>query len=213
MTNIYLVRHGQTDTNSKGILAGWYPSRPTELGLRQGEAAAEYLKNVPFDAVYSSDIERAMVLAGQAAALHGLPVIPDPDLRELWVGEWEGRPVEELKAEYPEAFGVWMTDPGFVQCPGGESTTDVTRRVTSAVHRIAKAHPGGTVLCVTHGFALRALYAAAEGIPFERFGEIPYVANAAVTRIGVDEDGAITVYAYGESEHLEGILTQIKWIR
>jgi broad specificity phosphatase PhoE len=146
MTNVLLVRHGETDWNREHRWQGWADVPLNELGRRQAVELAARLRGVPLEAVYSSDLRRAYETAELVAAEHGLPVVADSGLREIDVGSWSGL----TKPEIDERFGgEWPAD--------AETDDEHTARVRAAVSRILREHPTGTVLLVTHGGTMRAL--------------------------------------------------------
>jgi broad specificity phosphatase PhoE len=146
MTTIFLARHGETEWNRTGRYQGWADPPLNETGLAQARALAEELASTPFDAVYSSDLRRARETAEIVAAPHGVPVVVEPGLREVNVGEWSGLTRAEVEARFPGG-----------ERPGGETREQHTARVLAAAERLARAHPGQRVLLVSHGGTMRAL--------------------------------------------------------
>jgi broad specificity phosphatase PhoE len=155
VTTILLARHGETDWNREGRWQGWADPPLNETGRGQARALAAQLRSVPFDAVYSSDLRRAHETAVIVAEPHGVPVVADPGLREVDVGSWSGL----TRAEIDERF------PGRER-PDGETRAEHLARVLQTVERIARAHPGGRILIVSHGGTMRALRAHASDEPF-----------------------------------------------
>ena len=147
MTELLLVRHGETDWNAEGRLQG-HTDRPlSDVGRRQAERLADELAGERLDAVYASDLARARETAEVVAGRLGLPVVLDPDLREKHWGTWEGlTPTERATVEHV-----------------GESSAEHRERTLRALRRIAERHPGGRVLVITHGGSLRRVQAAALG--------------------------------------------------
>ena len=96
MTRIYLIRHGESIGNAKRMYLGHTNLGLSELGHRQAEITAEFLKNVDFSVIYSSDLQRALETAAPHAKIRGMELILRRDLREINVGEWEGAYVDEL---------------------------------------------------------------------------------------------------------------------
>lgn len=198
-TQILLIRHGESETNIKGIFAGHTDAELSETGLKQARITAEYLKDRDISAVYSSDLIRAFRTAGETARLHGLEVIKDKRLREIYGGKWEGSTPEERTSLYPEAVQEWMRNIEY-HIPGGESPKEVQTRMLECVIEIAKKHIGQTVCVTSHAAAIRALCAAV----FERDGigyaDIKSVTNASVTTL-VYENGELYVKEYGYDRH------------
>ena len=148
MTTLLLVRHGETDWNSEGRLQG-HTDRPLSyFGRRQAQQLAEELDGEELEAIYSSDLARARETAEIVGRKLGLPTVLDPDLREKDWGTWEGLTAAERdRVEFV-----------------GESTEAHQERILRALRRIAKRHPGGRVLVVTHGGSMRRVQTAALGM-------------------------------------------------
>jgi probable phosphoglycerate mutase len=145
MATLLLARHGETQWNLEGRWQGWADPPLNDTGRAQARALAEQLREIPFDAVYSSDLQRAHETAVIVAAPHRVPVVADPELREIDVGSWSGL----TKAEIDERFGGERSD--------GETREQHQARVLEAVERIARRHAGQRILIVTHGGTMRAI--------------------------------------------------------
>jgi broad specificity phosphatase PhoE len=166
MTQLWLVRHGQTDWNREGRWQGQAAHAPplNEIGRAQAEAMAEKLESAELEVIYSSDLPRARETAEIIARRFGLPVIVDPRLREIDLGVWEGMRGDDIAGEYPEDLAERERNPAHSRAPEGESATEVAERVWAAADDIARAHPEGAVLIVSHGLALAALICRARGL-------------------------------------------------
>ena len=147
MTQLLLVRHGETDWNAAGRLQG-HTDRPlSDYGREQARRLAAEIEGEDFDAIYSSDLARARETAEIVAERLRLPVVLDPDLREKDWGNWEG-------LTSTERFGLELV---------GESTEQHQKRMLGALGRIAARHPHGRVLVVTHGGSMRRVQTEALG--------------------------------------------------
>ena len=112
MTTIYLIRHAEAEGNLYRRVHGWYNSLITENGYRQIAALEERFRDVPVDAVYSSDLFRTMTTARAVYAPKGLELRTDPGLRELNLGEWEDRTFGEVRHSDPQKMDLFnRTDP------------------------------------------------------------------------------------------------------
>jgi broad specificity phosphatase PhoE len=193
VTTILLVRHGETDWNSEGRWQG-HADRPlNEAGRAQALALADSLASRRVDAVYSSDLLRAHSTARIVADRVGLPVELDAGLREVDVGEWSGRSHDDLERSDPEGFRRWRE--GGKGWRGGESYEQMGERVVATVLEIARRHPGGTVLIVTHGGSIRACRATAAGLEYaaSRVSAIGSTGNCEVVELAVANGRLATV--------------------
>lgn len=180
-TVILLVRHGQTPTTGK-LLPGRAPGlHLAEAGQQQAQRAAERIAALAkVDAIYASPLERARETAAPIAAARGLKVRIDRGLLECDFGDWTGA---ELKAlmQLPE-WATVQRAPSTFTFPGGESFTAMQHRIVGALDRIRAAHPGGTVVCVSHADPIKAAVAHALGTHLDLFQRI-VVSPCSVTAI------------------------------
>lgn len=157
--NLILLRHGITDHNTGLRLTGWGDPDLNPEGQAQAKAATSKLAQAhKIEAIYVSPLRRAQQTAQYLADVTGLPLIFDPDLKELNFGEMEGRTIPEMKELHPELFTAWRSaaDPDF-GWPGGETRLDFHTRVDQAIWRVIQdsvAHGYETVAIVGHGGAL-----------------------------------------------------------
>ena len=176
MTRLWLVRHGQTDWNVAGRWQGQASSAPglNETGRAQARAARDQLLDVPFSAIYSSDLLRARQTAALIAEPRGLAVTLEPRLREIHLGDWEGLLSAEILARYPHELEERQRDPLHARAPGGETVAGLALRVLAAAQEIAAHQPDAQVLIVAHGVALAVILCQAAGVPLaEVYQHIP----------------------------------------
>ncbi|MFN8224680.1 MAG: histidine phosphatase family protein [Gaiellales bacterium] len=177
-TTIHLVRHGETDWNRGQRIQGHTDVPLNDAGRRQAIDLGRTLAHLALDAVYSSDLSRASETAERIAEHHNLPVVRRPALREKHFGSWEGLTDAEVHTRFPDArAGQWGD---------GETTADLARRVVAMLAEIARAHPGETVLVVTHGGVIRAAHRHA-GVEPGRIG------NCAVVTVVAHDDGKLVL--------------------
>lgn len=167
MVELWLVRHGQTDWNLAVRYQGQTDIPLNQEGIAQAKAIAEHLKVRKYNALYSSDLIRARKTADIIAEKVNLPVITDRRLREISQGSLEGMKPSEVPAKYPELIAWAKTDYQNWHAPGGESVRQVAERMAAVANDIARKHPGGKVLVVSHGFALATLIVQAAKLPLE----------------------------------------------
>ncbi len=208
MTTLLLIRHGESEANRNNIFAGQIDPPLQDRGVKQAELTAKYImENYKVDKIFSSDLQRAYNTAMCLSKLSGIDVIKDEGLREIAAGEWEGMLFDELPVHYPEEFGVWINDIGKAACPGGESASELSRRVMNTIERIAKENDGKTVAVATHATPIRAAQSIIEAGTIDRMNDFAWVSNASVTII--EYDGTWKVARASVDEHLEELKTAL----
>lgn len=166
-TRVMLVRHGETVWNTEGRLQGHLDSPLTDRGVAQAEATASRLGGIRIDALYSSDLGRALGTAKRIGQATDCPIIPEPRLRERALGVFEGLDTVQIRSRYPEEWERFTSrDPDF-RVPRGESSRERVERTRSLLEEVAETHAGGTVLLVTHGGILDAVFRLVVGLPLE----------------------------------------------
>ena len=210
MTKIIIVRHGESKTNELGLLVGQGDFPLTDLGLAQAEQTAEALASEQIDAVYSSDLMRAMQTATPHATRRGLRVIPVKDLRETHCGDWESRAFADLRENEPELYvGGFCNRFMTFAFPGGETVPESGERFLRATERIARENEGKTVLIASHGGVIRVFWAMICGEPLESAGDkIPFPTNAAYSVAYFDGE-KILPHAYSCDAHITTV-TKVK---
>ncbi|WP_425060756.1 Phosphoserine phosphatase 1 [Sporomusa carbonis] len=160
MTRLILVRHGETLWNLERKYQGHSDIALTDKGLRQAKLVAERLNGEKVDAVYASDLSRALKTAECIAARHNLTVNVVPELREIKFGEWEGLNYEQITERWPGLLGKLWSTPDEIQIPGGETFHQLKERAYTAIKKIVDTHPGQTVVVVAHGGTIGTILCA-----------------------------------------------------
>ncbi len=168
MTELVLIRHGQTNWNVEGRYQGQADVPLNSQGLQQARKLAAALAKEKIDAIYSSDLIRARQTAEAIQQATGAPLFLEPRLREINQGQWEGMLFSEIKARDPERHARRKADPLNIAPPGGETVSQVRQRVLAAVRDILQRHPDQRVALVSHGLALAILIVQARRLPIER---------------------------------------------
>jgi len=155
---LFLIRHGQTDSNVEGRYQGSLETNLTEKGMEQAAAAKKYLSKVKFSGIYSSPLKRAMQSAAIIAKDSGLEIKVRKDLREINFGKWEGMRFEEINSKYRQDYQDWLADPYNNSPTGGESFGSVIERASKTVKDVVAKNPdGSSVAIITHGGVILAL--------------------------------------------------------
>ncbi len=199
-TEIILIRHGETEWNSQKRMQGHSNSDLSSVGQAQIQALGQWMKNVPFDLIYSSDSLRAKQTAEAITQFSGHELQFDQRLREKNLGVFEGLTSEEARERHPEVFRLFKTAGSKYVIDEGESTQQLQDRALEIVDEIRIKHPEEHVLLVTHGGFIRVVMKHSLGLSLEtptRF----LIRNTSVFRL-VWEDKWI-VSQMGGVSHLE----------
>ena len=146
MSRLFLIRHGDTESNSAERYWGDTDIKLSDAGLQQAERLRNRLATENIDAIYSSDLSRALATAETVASNHGLEIITCAELREMNFGELEGLTFSEISQRYPE----------------------VTIRVSQFIGRLENHAPQEAIVIVAHSGSLRSLLCHLLGIEPER---------------------------------------------
>ena len=201
MTEVYVIRHAEAEGNYYLRAMGSFDSDLTRLGRQQLKYLAKRFEGVRLNAIYASTLYRSQETARAVAAVSGLPVRIEPEIREIHVGVWEDRPWGNLTREYPEMMRRYNSDPMRWHVEGCESSRHVQERMLRAIKDLARRHDGGAVAAVSHGCAIRLLLAGIRGIPSEEMRWSLHSDNTAVTLLRIEGDDVEIVYE-GDSSHL-----------
>ena len=177
---IFLVRHGQSLGNLNRVYLGHTDYDLSEFGYEQAEITAEHLKNEHIDVIYSSDLLRAHNTAVPHARIRGLEVIDSKNLREIHLGDWEDRPIDELiEKDYDNFVVGWKENFGTFTVPGGEKVLDAGKRFYAEVEKIAKRNSGKTVLIAAHAAVIRVFWCIINKVaPCDMAAAFPFPTNA-----------------------------------
>jgi alpha-ribazole phosphatase len=188
-TQLWLIRHGETQWNVDQRVQGHLDVPLTERGVEQARLLAAWLADEHLDAIYSSDLQRARVTADVLAG-RGLAVVNDPRLREAHFGLFEGLTRPECQAIYPEAFEAWRTDSIRHRPPQGETLEALRDRGLASLAEHLPRHPGQVVAVVCHGGPIRALVCGLLDLSLEASPKFR-IENTSVTRFLFTERGAM----------------------
>jgi probable phosphoglycerate mutase len=199
---LFLVRHGETDHNRRGLALGREDVPLNERGVWQARRTGEALAGEPLTAVYSSPLRRARATAEQVASPHGLAVQVEERLIEMEIGEVEGFTFAEVRERHPGLLEAWMSEDGPGQpMPGGERLLDVDERAWSVVGDLAARHGDETVAVVAHNFVILCVLTHALGLPLAGFRQLKH-APAAVAELEFRAE-SIRAVRLNDTQHLQ----------
>ena len=194
-----LVRHGQTPTTGRLLPGRAKGLHLADHGVAQAVRAADRIAELKrVDAVYCSPLERARETAAPIGKHLGIRPKIEKGLLECDFGDWTGAELKKLM-KLPE----WQTvqrAPSTFRFPGGESFTEMQVRIVTALDRLRSAHPGGTIVCVSHADPIKAAMAHALGTHLDLFQRI-VISTCSISAIGWSAGGpvALTVNSTGGS--------------
>ncbi len=205
---LVFIRHGQSIGNLTETFLGHTDHDLSELGHRQAERTAEYLKDIHIDCVYSSDLSRAYGTCEAYLRLSGHTAVKSDRLREIYVGLWEGKSFEALKTEFKDSYSVWLNDIGSAKPEGGETVAEFQRRVLDCVTEIAENNDGKTVAIFTHATVIRAFFNYAYGKALDEMKNLKWASNASVSTALFD-NGKFTTESYSTDGFLSDLKTAL----
>lgn len=200
-TRLILVRHGLTLSNEGYRLqGGGSDSGLSPRGKKQAEEVAFWLTSERVEAIYSSDLTRAMETAIIIATPHGLTVVPEPRLRELNLGLWDGRLEKDVQERYAFELSRWQTNMMNEAPPEGESFGQLAERVEEVWREIAARHPRKAVVLIGHYFSLQAILCTALGL--RPLDHMPFfLSPGSISELRVHQGKAI-LYLLNSISHL-----------
>jgi phosphoserine phosphatase len=201
MTKLIIIRHAESHYNLQNRIQGHHDSALTKLGLRQSHLLAKRLKNFSIDKVYTSDLGRAVATTLEITRYLKVKITRDPLLREIHLGDWEGRTPAEVDELYDKGYQKWLKKPSVCIIPKGERLAHFKKRISDRVRSIARANRGKTVLIVTHGGAITALLTEWLKADFDRLLLNLHLENTGMT-LAEETDKRVRLHAINDTSHL-----------
>ncbi len=205
--DLLLVRHGQSEAYVEGrpfpLVDGHGDPPLSELGREQALRVCERLAGAGIDAIYVTTLCRTSQTAAPLAGRLGLTPLVEPELREVYLGEWEGGLYRKMVADFHPIAQRMFAEERWDVIPGGESLVSFDGRVRAAIGRIAAAHAGQRVVVFTHGGVIgQALALAAGSRPFA----FNAADNASVSRVVVT-GSRWYIRTFNDTAHLDGAIS------
>mgnify|MGYP000898985733 CR=1 FL=1 len=202
MTTLYITRHGETIWNTEKRMQGHRDSDLSPLGLQQAGWIADRLRDVSFDAAYSSPCNRAWQTALAICNTHNILPVKDQGLIEIGLGLWEGCQIDDVARNYPEqSRNFWAKPSAYQPTEGGEHFQQVYHRVTRCVKHIVQKHPEQSVLLVSHAVVLKTLLSFLENIPMDEYWTSrPFLTQGSLT-VAESEQGKFRLVLFNDASH------------
>ncbi len=199
---LYLIRHGETESNKEKRYQGWMESPLSPHGVRQAEKAGLFLGGKNIDGLFCSDLQRALHTARVIGASCGLEPAATALLREINFGRWEGLTYKEIEAKWGDEISNWLDDPFCRSAPGGETIVHVCQRMLSFLDDLALNYPHcRSVAAVSHGGSIRAILQHVLKLDRDSFWDLK-IDNASISLI-CKEGARYKVAYHNRTDHLE----------
>ncbi|HEY0604861.1 MAG TPA: histidine phosphatase family protein [Herpetosiphonaceae bacterium] len=192
-TDVWLVRHPQTDWNKERRYQSRSDRPLTDFGLLRLEAIAQRLRRIRFSTIITSELNCTDQVAHAVAAqqIQAPQIVRDQRWREADQGDWEGLTYSEVQARYPAQVRQRFGDMWSSRAHGGESIADLWQRVQAAWNDALRRHNGEHILIVTHATPIQLLLCAMLNLPFEQYWQWR-IDLGGITNLDLYPSGAIT---------------------
>lgn len=203
-TRLFLVRHGQSAGNAEGRFGGHGPTPLSDLGQQQAAMTARALAKEGIDAIYSSDLYRAVQTAQPLADLLELPIHTSPAFRERHVGVLEGLTFDESKEAYPRDYYALVNRNIHHVISGGESYRHLLRRITAKLFDVLRNHSGQRIVIYSHTGAICYLTLYLLGAINRNTKQTPWIitSNCGINRFEIRSRNNIRLLALNDTRHL-----------
>ncbi len=198
---IYFLRHGETAASQKGVYSGTLDPDLTPAGCQMAEDFADAYKSLPWAAVFSSPLRRAVATAKPICEAIGIQMRLKKGLKEIAFGQWEGKTPEDVNLEFHDDYVRWLTDPGWNAPTGGEKAIDIARRSSLALEEIENTCASGNVLVVSHKATIQIMLCSLLGIDVGRFRDRISMPVASISIMEIATHGPL-LHMMGERSYL-----------
>ncbi len=204
---LHLIRHGETQWNRDRRVQGQCNVGLNETGNRQAVELGEQLRDIRFDAIYSSSSLRARETAWLAFPDRHEDIVFLDDLREIDLGPWEGRLHAEIAVEDPESQHHFWHMSHLFRLEGAETFHELQERAMLAIRDMSRRHAGQRIAAVSHGALIKSVLCRLEGLPMRDLWSWLPMRNCAhnIARLGRDGAGEILQYAGQPFAHVKGM--------
>lgn len=205
-TNVLLIRHGQSQGNAEGRFGGHTDTPLSPRGRIEAQSTAQALASEPFNAIYCSDLPRAIETASPLAKLAGIELQTAEAFRERSVGVMEGLTFEEAADRHPEQYAALLRRDFEHVLLGGESYRQTLDRASRKLDEVIEQNRGGRIAIFTHTGTICILVLHLMGALDAPELKPVWIAsrNCGVSRFDLRDDGFVRVVAINDTRHLEG---------
>lgn len=198
---IYFLRHGETASSRTGGYCGTLDPDLTPEGYQMAEDFADAYKSLPWVAVFSSPLRRAIATAKPLCDAAGIRMQLKKGLREIAYGQWEGKTPEEVNRRFHDTYVRWLADPGWNAPTGGQRGIDIARRSSLVIEEIEQTYSAGNVLVVSHKATTRIMLCSLIGIDVGRYRDRIKMPVASITIVEMTVHGPL-LHMMGDRSYL-----------
>lgn len=200
MSQVHLIRHGETLWNLEHRAQGSMNSNLTERGKQQAREAVAKISAIDFDIAYSSSSGRAVETAQILLTDKRTPIIELDELKEIDMGVWEGKTWGDIQSIYAEQYDRFWQCPSQYQPIGGETFEALAERALNAVNKITAAHPDGNILIISHAAFIKTLMTKLLQRPIDEVWHEPYAGNLTHSVVTKTTNGCYQVKKFCDQE-------------
>ncbi|MBY0277692.1 histidine phosphatase family protein [Candidatus Binatia bacterium] len=200
-TRVLLIRHGATVLSAEDRFAGSTDVELSDEGRRQARALGERLAGESIGAVYASPMQRTIETARLVTAAHHLEPHPEPGLREIAHGRWEGLTRKDVEERFGDEYTNWEIDPFLFAPEGGEAGISVMARAVPVIRGIVERHAGSTVVVVSHKATIRLVLASLLGIDARGYRDRLDQAPACLNVVDFKDPVRARLMLYNDTSH------------
>ena len=203
-TRLFLIRHGQSAGNAEGRFGGHGPTPLSDLGREQAEKTAKVIAKEGINAIYSSDLLRAVQTAEPLAKLLDLPINASEAFRERHVGVLEGLTFDESKQAFPKDYYALVNRNIHHVITEGESYRQLLRRITAKLNDVLRSHSGERIAVYSHTGAICFLILHLLGAIHRGTKQTPWIitSNCGINRFELRGPHNVRVLALNDTRHL-----------
>lgn len=202
MLRLYITRHGETEWNIEKRMQGWKDSNLTPKGVKDAIALGNRLKDVDFRCIYSSSSQRTIHTAELIRGNRDISIIPDDNLREIYLGDWEGKTIDEVERLDMQGRKAFWEAPHLYVPSSGESFFQVRDRTEAVLNKIMNENENGNILIITHAVIVKTIMSLFKALPVEKLWELPFILGTSLCIVEVENKNA-TVILEGDISHVK----------
>ena len=205
MVTLYITRHGETVWNTEKRMQGSQDSPLTSKGIQNAALLGKAIQNIEFAAILSSPSGRTVHTANLIKGEREIPILYDDHLKEINMGDWEGKTQAFIEASDPTEYDAFWNHPHLYKPAVGETFIEVRERAAHMLNRIQREYKSGNILIVTHSVVIKCLFSIFTNAPLERIWDPPFIHDTSLSIVEMNENGFEIVLA-GDLSHRETIV-------